>query len=172
MKFYLCVFLLCVIGLRSSKAQISIELNLGNTTGQEFLGYKLDSSGFFAGGYTYKWRPFGSWRRSYKTCWISREKLDPLLLKRIELLIENNQELQKDTFYYNFITVNPIRYNFEDNRSGEKWSIWDYYVCSDKNESRDCYCISELRYLLTLLVPDRYEELRFTPWLYSQYMEE
>lgn len=171
MRFSFFLFMLFTFGPISSTAQTSIELNLGNTIGEDFLGYRLDTSGFFAGGYTYKWRPFSTRKRVYKTCFISRVELDPLILKRIELLIENNEELQKDTTYYQFITANPIRYTFVNVSLSQKWSIWDYYVCSANNQSRSCYCISELRYLLTLLVPEAYKELRFTPSLYSQFME-
>ncbi len=167
MKVVVVTSLLFLFSGSYSFGQYHVTMNLGSTLGPEFVGYKLDSSGLFAGTYVWDSSIFGGKCCKYKSIKIEYENLDELILYRIKLLINHHEFFKKDQYLYAEITGNPIVYRLKNVEDTASVNIYDYHFCGD-NDDNKCYLISELRYLLSLLVPGKYDEFKFYPALYSE----
>ncbi|MFT4733925.1 MAG: hypothetical protein ACI9K1_000878 [Arcticibacterium sp.] len=172
MKAAIFTSILLIFSSFSCFGQYQITMDLGGRLGPKFAGYKLDSSGLFAAAYEWDYSIFGGKCCRYKSIKIEYTDLDALTLYRVKLLLDQNDFFRKDQYFYWETTAKPIIYSIQSIEDTISVNIYDYHYCGSGAIEKNCYLISELRYLLSLLIPSSYDEFKFYPAMYAEKIKE
>lgn len=169
MIFQLLLFIVLFSFQVKCFGQWQVSMNARGALGPNFVGYKLDSTGIFAGMYVWDKSIFGGKCCKYESIKIDWEDLDKLTLHRINLLLSNHEFFKKDHYFYAEITGNPQVFEIIEIGELEPVKIVVYSIISSNEKEQ--YLLSELQYLLTQLIPEKHNQFKFYPSLYYEISE-